>query len=162
MATITRNGSLPFVWLAGFNENPIALRQEPCCDWLAAEVIVPDKQITCHMGSGSLIDYGVCSRCLSPYIAEFAVVTVCLGGHTTVSTYICTEPPPACHGPRPSKTAAVGQGHAHDGTGTNNHDRLDGSTGHGPRAGEPDARRAVQRCSGTEKVGRAIGNTRHI
>ena len=70
VARITRNSSLPFVWLADFNDDPSTLRQEPWCDWLAAEVIVPDKQITCHMGSGSLIDYGIC-----PYIAEFTVVT---------------------------------------------------------------------------------------
>ena len=42
---------------------------------LQSEVIVPDKLLTCHAGSGSLIDFGVVSRCLVPYIAEFSVIT---------------------------------------------------------------------------------------
>ena len=75
VATITRNGSLPFIWLADFNDALGTLRQEPWHDWLAAEVIVPDKHITCHMGSGSVIDFGIASRCLTPCIAEFAVIT---------------------------------------------------------------------------------------
>ena len=75
VAAITRNGSLPFIWLSDFNDVPSTLRQEPWYDWLAAEVIVPDKHITCHAGSGSLIDFGIASRCLAPYIAEFSVVT---------------------------------------------------------------------------------------
>ena len=75
VASVTRNGSLPFIWLSDFNDAPDTLREEPWYDWLAAEVIVPDKHITCHAGSGSLIDFGIASRCLVPYIAEFTVVT---------------------------------------------------------------------------------------
>ena len=61
VAQITRNGKVPFVWLADFNAPPDELKDPDWLDRLDACVIRPDSQITCHVGSGSLIDFAVVS-----------------------------------------------------------------------------------------------------
>ena len=87
IARITRNGTLPFIWLADFNAPPCQLRDGPWLARLDACVIVPDVQITCHAGSGSLIDYCVCSRVLIPYIVSFESVGDVPWAHTTDYDY---------------------------------------------------------------------------
>ena len=75
IARVSRNGQLPFVWVADFNAHPTVLEES---NWLArldAAVVRPDADITCHQGSGSLIDYAVCSKSLVPYITSLATIS---------------------------------------------------------------------------------------
>ena len=74
VARVTRNGRLPFIWLADFNHDPKHVQEEPWLEQLDACVMVPDTEVTCHAGSGSLIDFGIVSRCLAPYVVRFASV----------------------------------------------------------------------------------------
>ncbi len=74
VARATRNGQLPFVWLADFNASPSELEEAEWLGRLDAHVIRPDASITCHQGRGSIIDFGICSRCLLPYVGQFQTV----------------------------------------------------------------------------------------
>ena len=75
IARMTRHGKVPFVLLADFNASPDEVREEGWLNELDAEVILPQASITCHQGAGSLIDFGVASKCLAPYILSFLVDT---------------------------------------------------------------------------------------
>ena len=70
VARISRNGSLPFIWLADFNTPPEELQRAGWLEKLKARIMKPDAEITCHAGHGSLIDYAIVSCCLAPYVEE--------------------------------------------------------------------------------------------
>lgn len=93
VARITRNGKLPFIWLTDFNASPTELEEAEWLDQLDAKVIRPDASLTCHQGGGSLIDYGILSRCLIPYIEQFvAVAEVPWGPHDGLRLRINRNP----------------------------------------------------------------------
>ncbi len=69
VARVTNGGRLPFVWMADWNVPPDTLEAEPALASLDAVVLRPrGGTVSCHQGSGSLIDYAVVSRAALPYV----------------------------------------------------------------------------------------------
>ena len=76
ITTLTTNGKDPFVALADFNAPPDELRDVVWLDSLDAQIVTPAARTTCRQGRGSLMDCGIASNCLFPYIANFNSVEV--------------------------------------------------------------------------------------
>ncbi len=69
VAKSTSQGRVPFVLLADFNVDPAVLEAEPAVAALDAVVLRPTGgTISCHQGTGSLIDFAIVSRAALPYV----------------------------------------------------------------------------------------------
>ena len=74
VARITRNGVLPFILAYDFNKSPKDLHAEletnGMLEYMAAEIIavggISSPSTTCHVGTGSAIDYLIVSGVLAP------------------------------------------------------------------------------------------------
>ncbi len=63
VAKVTRQGAIPFAWIADFNVGADAMESSPILETLNVVVLRPSNtNVTCHQGSGTLIGYVICSR----------------------------------------------------------------------------------------------------
>ena len=85
-ALVSRRGEVPFVLLADFNTDLLALSSTSWVRELRAAVVRPSNTgITCHQGKGTLIDGAIVSYQLLPYVTECVAFTPPWSPHDVVS-----------------------------------------------------------------------------
>ncbi len=82
IAKATLQGVVPFVWICDFNTHPEVLEADPAVAAMEAVVLRPSGgAVSCHQGTGTLIDCAVVSKKVLPLVELSLVREVPWGPH---------------------------------------------------------------------------------